>query len=101
FSPSTFSPSTFSPSIYTLTEIQQAFSTAQTRSIVAVSATPGLSDEATVVNTWNRTGFFYVRVTGRGAAFDTTVPFTLNVTKGITTCSGVTDTALTPRQALA
>jgi hypothetical protein len=100
FSPSTFSPSTFSPSIYTLTEVQQAFSTAQTRSIVAVSATPGLSDEATVVNTWNRTGFFYVRITGRGPAFDTSVPFTLNVTKGFTTCSAVTDTAITTRQAL-
>jgi hypothetical protein len=89
FSPSTFSPSTFSsldvqsvdlqpvdlqpldfsPSIYTLTEIQQAFSTAQSRSIVAISATAGLSDESTLVNTWNRTGHFYVRVTGPRLSF--------------------------------
>jgi hypothetical protein len=101
FSPSNFSPSNFSPSIYTLTEIAQAFSTAQTRSIVAVSATPGLADEATVVNTWNQTGYFYVRVTGRSGAFDTSVPFTLSVTKGATTCTAVTDTALTPRAAVA
>ena len=45
-----------------------------------------------MVNTWNRTGYFYARVTGRGAAFDTSIPFTLNVTKGVTTCLGVTDT---------
>ena len=100
FSPSTFSPSTFSPSTFSTTEIAQAFSTAQTRSIIAISATAGLSDEATVVNTWNRTGYFYARVTGRGGAFDTTLPFTLNVTKGVTTCAGVTDTALTPRPAV-
>ena len=35
------------------------------------------------MNTWNRTGYFYVRVTGRGGAFDTSSPFTLSVTKGI------------------
>ena len=100
FSPSTFSPSTFSPSTFSATEIAQAFSTAQTRSIVAISATAGLSDEATVVNTWNRTGYFYVRVTGRGGAFNTSSPFTLSVTMGLTTCAGVTDTALTSRPAV-
>ena len=100
FSPSMFSPSMFSPSMFSQTEIAQAFSTAQTRSIVAVSATAGLSDEFSVVNTWNRTGHFYVRVTGRGGAFNTSIPFALNVTKGVTTCAGVTDTALTPRTAV-
>ena len=66
-----------------------------------MSATRGLERQATVVNTWNRTGTFYVRVTGRGGAFDTSRPFTLTVTKGLTTCTGVTDTALTPRPAVA
>jgi hypothetical protein len=60
-----------------------------------------LSDESTVVNTWNRTGHFYVRVTGRGSAFDTSKAFTLTVTKGVTSCAGVVDTALTSRAALA
>jgi hypothetical protein len=38
-----------------------------------------------------------VRVTGRNGAFNTTQPFTLAITKGATTCVGVTDTSLTPR----
>jgi hypothetical protein len=46
------------------------------RSVIAVSATAGTSDEFTVVNTWNRTGYFYIRVTGRGDAFNTSSPFT-------------------------
>ena len=50
FSPSTFSPSTFSPSTFSPStrlqsairhEVAQAFSSAQTRSIIGVSATPG------------------------------------------------------------
>ncbi|MET0205286.1 MAG: C25 family cysteine peptidase, partial [Casimicrobiaceae bacterium] len=88
-------PSVFSPSVFSATEIAQAFSTAQTRSIVAASITPGTGDELAVANTWNRTGYFYARVTGRGSAFSTSVPFTLAVTKGATTCTGVTDTAIT------
>ena len=97
FSPSTFSPSTFSPSIYTEAEIAKAFSTAQTRSIVAFSPVAGNGSESLVVNTWNNTGDFYLRVTGRGGAFNTGKQFTVAVTKGVTTCAGVTDTALTPR----
>ena len=97
FSPSTFSPSTFSPSIYTEAEIAKAFSTAQTRSIVAFSPVAGNGSESLVVNTWNNTGDFYLRVTGRGGAFNTGKQFTVAVTKGATTCASVTDTALTPR----
>ncbi len=40
-------PSVFSP---------EAFASAQTRSIVAVSANDGTADEVTVANTWNNTG---------------------------------------------
>jgi YVTN family beta-propeller protein len=97
FSPSAFSPSAFSPSVFSLTEIQQVFSAAQTRSIIGVSVAPGTGDKSVVVNSWNSTGNFYVRVTGRGDAFDTSTPFTVTVSKGPTTCTGVTDTTLTPR----
>jgi uncharacterized delta-60 repeat protein len=100
YSPSVFSPSVFSPSVFSADEIAKAFSTAQTRSVVAVSATAGLSDEATAVNTWNRTGHFYVRVSSRGAAFSTSAPFTLTVTRGATTCAGVTDFNVTARALL-
>jgi len=97
FSPSIFSPSIFSPSIFSSTDIAKAFSTAQSRTIIAVSATPGTASEFTVVNTWNSTGNFYVRVIGRNGAFNTTTPFVLNVVKGPTTCTGVTDLAISSR----
>ena len=113
FSPSTFSPSTFSPSTFSPSDVQPVGasrrpSTARLKSrrrsrprrrnsIVAVAATPGNGSESTIVNTWNNTGEFYVRVTGRNGAFNTTQPFTLAITKGATTCVGVTDTSLTPR----
>ena len=127
FSPSTFSPSTFSPVDASARRRSARRRSARRRSARRRSRRPstarrrsrrrsrprrreasspsppppGLSDEATVVNTWNRTGYFYVRVTGRGGAFDTSTPFTLSVTKGVTTCAGVTDTVLTPRPAVA
>ena len=101
FSPSVFSPSVFSPSVFSSQELAQAFSTAQTRSVISVAATPGTSDEATTVNTWNNTGSFYVRVVGHNGAFDTSTPFTLTVTKGATTCAAVTDTAIGTRTAVA
>jgi hypothetical protein len=97
FSPSVFSPSVFSPSVFSSQELAQAFSTAQTRSVISVAATPGTSDEAAVVNTWNNTGSFYVRVVGHNGAFDTSTPFTVTVTKGATTCVNVTDTGISRR----
>ena len=101
FSPSVFSPSVFSPSVFSPEEIAQAFSSAQTRSIIGVSATQGTADENVVVNSWNSSGSFYVRVSGHGGAFDTGSQFTVSVTKGATSCAGVTDTTLTPRPASA
>ena len=101
FSPSAFSPSAFSPSAFSSDNFAMAFSSAQTRSIIGVSATPGTGNEFVVVNTWNNVGSFYVRVTGRAGAFSTGGQFTLNVAKGETGCAGVTDTTLTPRPAAA
>ena len=101
FSPSVFSPSVFSPSVFSSQDLAQAFSTAQTRSVISVAATPGTSGEATTVNTWTNTGSFYVRVVGHNGAFDTSTPFTLTVTKGPTTCGGVTDTKVDTRTKLA
>ena len=91
FSPSVFSPSVFSPSVFSPEEISQAFSSAQTRSLIGVSATPGTGDETVVVNSWNNTGFFYVRVAGRGGAFDPNDLFTVSVTKTASTCEGVSE----------
>ncbi|HVM70346.1 MAG TPA: MBG domain-containing protein [Anaerolineales bacterium] len=71
FSPDTFSPDTFSPDM---------FSSAQTRSLIAVSAHDGTQGEGILVNTWTRSGYFYVRVRGRNGAFAPDVPFHLAVT---------------------
>ena len=64
--------------------------------------TPGTGNESVVVNTWNNTGDFYVRVTGRSGSFSTT-PYSLAVTKQGTSCTGVTPLAppISPRTASA
>ena len=99
FSPSVFSPSVFSPSVFSTTELAQAFSSAQTRSIIGVSATPGTGDEVVVVNTWSNTGDFYVRVAGRAGAYTTSGQFSIGVVKDGLSCSGVTDPKLPARPA--
>jgi hypothetical protein len=58
--------------------------------------TPGTGNESVVVNTWNNTGDFYVRVTGRAGAFSTT-PYNVAVTKQGTSCAAVTDTLISAR----
>jgi choice-of-anchor C domain-containing protein len=99
FSPSVFSPSVFSPSVFSPDEILKAFSSAQTRSLLGVSATAGTGDENVVVDTWNETGDFYVRVVGRSGAYSTAAPFAIGVAKGPTTCTGVTPLAPLTRAA--
>ena len=106
FSPSVFSPSVFSPSVFSRgvqpTIVAKAFSSAQSASIIGVSATPGNGDETVVVNSWNETGEFYVRVAGRGGAFDPSNLFTLTVTPAGSECTGRHRTrSLTPRAAAA
>jgi hypothetical protein len=101
FSPSVFSPSVFSPSVFSEDEVTQAFSSAQSRSLIGVSATPGTANETVVVNSWNETGEFYVRVAGRGGAFDPSNLFTLTVTPSGSDCTSVSDTTLSEREAAA
>ena len=97
FTPSAFTPSAFTgPGAFTVDEVKQAFSSAQTRSILGASATLGLGNESVVVNSWNNTGSFYVRVSSHGGAFSTASKFTVTVDQGATSCAGVTDTMITP-----
>jgi choice-of-anchor C domain-containing protein len=98
FSPSAFSPSAFSPSAFSTVELEQAFSSAQTRSIIATSMTPGTGNESVAVETWNSTGDFYVRVTGRAGA-SSPAAYSLAVAKQGTSCSAVTDTTISTRTA--
>ena len=48
----------------------KVFTAAQTASLLAVSAGPGTADESVSVNTWNNSGFFYIRVQGKNGSFD-------------------------------
>ncbi len=75
FSPSVFSPSVFSPSVFS----PDVFASAQVRSIIGVSAKAGTGDEVVVANTWNNTGDYYIRVTGRNGAFDVSSAFQVDV----------------------
>ena len=63
-------------------EIAQAFSSAQTRSIIGGLGQRGHGRRAVVVNTWNNTGSFYVRVNGRPARSTPGSQFTLSVLEG-------------------
>ena len=85
FAPSAFAPSAFAPSAFA----PSAFASAQTRSLVAISALPGTGAEWVAADTWNNTGSFYVRVTGKNGEFDTTTPFDLDVAVTGTECAGV------------
>ena len=69
YSPSIYSPSIYSPSIYSPSlAFLAAFSSAQTRSLIGVSANDNAQSESIRTATWNNTGNFYVRVAGRNGA---------------------------------
>jgi len=74
----------------------QAFSSAQVQSLIAVSASPGTSPEQIDANTWNNTGYYYIRVTGKNGVFDPWAPFTLSVTQVGTACDGIGSTFAAP-----
>ncbi|MEP7047822.1 MAG: Ig-like domain repeat protein, partial [Ilumatobacteraceae bacterium] len=66
-----------------------AFSSAQTRSLIGVSANENAQPESIRTATWNNTGDFYVRVQGRNGAFSPT-PFHLGLTTTGGACSNIT-----------
>ena len=90
--PSVFSPSVFSPSVFSPTELSDAFSSAQVRSLVAVSSRDGLADEQIRASTWNATGDFFIRVQGRNGASAPGKPFTISVTTTGGSCNAPLDT---------
>ncbi|MGH2521700.1 MAG: Ig-like domain-containing protein, partial [Anaerolineales bacterium] len=85
FSPDAFSPDAFSPDAFS----PDAFSGAQTRSLIAISAFEGIAGEGVLVNTWENTGEFYVRVRGRNGAFRLGIPFHLQVVLLTGSCDSV------------
>ena len=90
FSPSVFSPSVFSPTVFSPSRVLAvgvlAVGVQRRRRRPGVLERPdaqpdrrvghaGTGNETVIVDTWNNTGEFYVRVTGHGGAFDP-APFT-------------------------
>src|SRR5262249_14014187 len=65
-----------------------AFSSAQTRSLIAVSALDGTANESISANTWSNAGDVYVRVSGRNGAYSDTQAFHLASSVSGGTCSG-------------
>ncbi len=102
YSPSIYSPSIYSPSIYSASgTFTQAFSSAQSQSLITISANDGTSPESIKAATWNNTGNFYVRVLGRNGASSSTL-FTIGLTRSGGPCDNVpldsrsTDATLAP-----
>ncbi len=89
YSPSIYSPSIYSPSLYSPSDaFLAAFSGAQTRSLIGISAHDNADPESVRTATWNNTGNFYVRVQGRNGAFSPT-PFHLDLTNSGGPCSNI------------
>jgi hypothetical protein len=85
FSPFAFSPFAFSPFAFS----PEDYSSAQVRSVIAVSAQAGTTAERLGVLTWNNTGDFYVRVASKNGSFDSQTPFELSVSFDGGLCTGV------------
>jgi choice-of-anchor C domain-containing protein len=98
WSPSQWSPSQWSPSQWSgsFPNDPKIFTSAQTSSLLAVSAGTGLAAESISVNTWNNTGDVYIRVQGKNGSFDPSHPFSLAVTREGNVCAGVSDQASSP-----
>jgi predicted outer membrane repeat protein len=78
YAPDAYAPDAYAPDAYAP---DKAYTSAQTRSLVGVSAADGTAGELIAVNTWDNTGDFYIRVKGRNGAFNPSVPFYLDVTQ--------------------
>lgn len=103
FSPYAFSPYAFSPSAFSPETSPEAFSEAfigaQVSSLIAVSA--GAGTERVVADTWNNTGNFYVRVTGKNGTYDAINPFSLSVSLEGDLCANITVPNEVPESAVA
>jgi hypothetical protein len=92
FSPSVFSPSVFSPSVFSpsIPEVDsEDYAEAQIESLLGVSDTEGDADQTASADTWNNTGYFYIRVSGENGAYAPNQNFSLGVQVNSGTCGGV------------
>ncbi|MCL4302756.1 MAG: tandem-95 repeat protein [Anaerolineae bacterium] len=107
FAPDAYAPDAYAPdalargsrapeAIARGSRAQDAFSSAQTRSLIGISAFEGTASEGVIVNTWNNTGDFYVRVKGRNGAFSLAQKFHLEVELLPGSCGDVSPIQLPP-----
>ncbi len=87
FAPDAFAPDAFAPDAFA----PDAFASAQLRSLLGVSAFDGTTSEGLMLNTWNNTGDFYIRVRGRHGVSDPQYPYTLTVYVESALCNNVSD----------
>ncbi len=64
YAPRAYAPASFDPAIETNADFQQAFTTAQEQSLIAVSSRSGLGVETVSARSGNTDGFYYLRVQG-------------------------------------
>ena len=83
YAPDAYAPDAYAPDAYAP---DKAYTSAQSRSLIGVSAFDGTADEFIAVNTWDNTGDFYIRVKGRNGAFNSGAPFHLEVTHLVGNC---------------
>src|SRR6059058_4681232 len=114
YSPDAYSPDAYSPDAYSsdgyspatpvqdavpasalagVAPVPAAYASAQTRSLIGVSANDGTASESIVRNTWNNTTNVYVRVRGRNGVFSLAQPFHLAVTLLTGGCAAVSSVA--------
>ena len=75
--------------------VSAAFSGAQSRSLIAISAFEGQANEGILFNTWNNPAGsdFYIRVKGRNGAYNVNSAFQVDVTLSCNSCADVAPVA--------
>jgi len=89
YSPTNYSPTNYSPTNYSPTNYSPtSYSAAQVQSLVGGSLLAGSSTEKLVVDTFNNTGDYYIRVSGKNGETSLN-PFTVSVNVLGSVCDGV------------
>ncbi len=90
YAPRVYAADSFDPDLSGDPKFRDAFTGAQTQSLLAVSAKPGTASEAVAAGSGNTVGTFYVRVQGHDDQSSSPTPFTLSGSAaGGEACAGV------------
>ncbi len=92
YAPEAYAPEAYAPEAYA----PEAYASAQQRSLVGFSASPGTVGEGIRFNTYSRQGVFYIRVRGQNGVFAPDNAFTLGLKIDQDLCAGVNDFNVTP-----